>query len=669
MTLSRGVVYNASWLAGLARWRYDPWPALGASPALDLVSLESPWVYLLLQGWWYLTPPLVVLLGGSLVLSLYEVWGPRGGGRERGALPLWPKPPGGEPQLVLGEQHHPIEAVAVSRPSWLVLPARGLYCGVAIFGAVGSGKTSACMRPFAQQLFSWGAGSERALGGLVLEVKGDFCHDVRSVMEAAGRGEDYLELGIGGQWAWNPLDAPEMDSYSLAYQIASLLNQLFGKGKEPFWQMAYTNLARWVIELHRLPGRGGGWVTLQDVYRCAIDPELFGQRIEETAAGIFRANLLRCSIPAAQLVQLPDALRAWGWQPEPDGKTVSTSCTRERLDALRELGLDPEVDAPEAFAGGVDDNARRRMESLATWYEKDWLGMDVKLRTSIVEGLSVFLGLFEDPDVARVFCPPPPRDGMEGGQEDPNGVRTLPRLRALIERGAVLALNMPGASNPALARAVGVFLKAAWLSACLQRPADMARPENADRYWRPAVFLCDEYQQFCTVGEDDPSGDERAFSLSRQARLIPIVAAQSITSLKSATRGGEGWRVLVQSLRTRVFLSLSDSESAKLAAEMCGRVQRMKPSYTLTESGGRSAVSWIRGGLAAAKGSVGVSKSYKQEREALFEATVFQHLDTCQAIAQPFDGRKALTARRVYLKPHFLPRQRGYFEAVRRGEL
>ena len=67
----------------------------------------------------------------------------------------------------------------------------------------------------------------------------------------------------------------------------SLLNQLFGKGKEPFWQQAYTNLVRWIIELHRvLPG---GWVTLQDVYHCAIDKELFAKKIQQ--AQTYVANM------------------------------------------------------------------------------------------------------------------------------------------------------------------------------------------------------------------------------------------------------------------------------------------------------------------------------------------------------------------------------------------
>ena len=65
------------------------------------------------------------------------------------------------------------------------------------------------------------------------------------------RGDDYLEIGLGGSWQWNPLDDPLLDSYSLAYGVASLINQLFGKSREPFWQQAYTNLVRWIVELHR----------------------------------------------------------------------------------------------------------------------------------------------------------------------------------------------------------------------------------------------------------------------------------------------------------------------------------------------------------------------------------------------------------------------------------
>ena len=215
------------------------------------------------------------MLAGSFTLSVWRVWfQPLVRLRRRGRLPKWPASPNDDaPSLVIGELHHPTAPQESERPSWLVIPETGLYTGVLIVGAVGTGKTTSCMYPFARQLLSWQADDpRRRAAALVLEVKGDFCHQVRGILDDAGRGEDYLELGLGGSWQWNPLDDPLLDSYSLAYSVASLINQLFGKSREPFWQQAYTNLVRWIVELHRL--LPGGWVTLRDVYRCTVDAEL-----------------------------------------------------------------------------------------------------------------------------------------------------------------------------------------------------------------------------------------------------------------------------------------------------------------------------------------------------------------------------------------------------------
>ena len=91
------------------------------------------------------------------------------------------------------------------------------------------------MRPFAQHILSWQAKElQLRAAALVLEVKGDFCHDIRQILADEGREDDYIELGMDGRWQWNPLSTKVLDSYSLAYTVSSLLNQLFGKGKEPF---------------------------------------------------------------------------------------------------------------------------------------------------------------------------------------------------------------------------------------------------------------------------------------------------------------------------------------------------------------------------------------------------------------------------------------------------
>ncbi len=655
-----------------ARWRYRPWPELGEAPVLDLVAAQDPALYWALRAWVWLLPAAAVAVAGSFALAAWDVWGPRlraGGGRSR--LPAWPL--GGdeaEPAIVVGEQHHPVDPVEVQRPEWLTVPAHGLFTGTAIFGATGSGKTAACMRPFVVQLFSWQAGDEqRRCSGLVLEVKGDFCHQVRDVLAGCGREGDYVELGIGSDSQWNPLDSPSVDSYSLAYQIASLLAQLFGKGKDPFWQQASTNLLRNIIELHRI--HGARWVTLRDLYRCAIDSGRLMGTIEAARSEILGEAPMRVRLEAAAFRAHMGELGEHGpWHPDGDG--YEAPMTRDLLDLLENAGLDWERVLPDAPA--VPGDAAGRLEAFEVWLKHDWANLKPDLRTSIVEGVSSFLGLFDSPDVARVFCPGPPlppggpaAPGTTFSGEVPGLLKRLPPLRDLIEGGKVLCLNMPVAGNDALARVAGVMLKTAWLKAALGRPADMAA--DPGRYFRPAVFLCDEYQSFATVGEDDPAGDEKAFPLTRQSRVIPIVATQSLASLQSVTRGGAAWKTLLQSFRTRIFLSLSDTDSCRLASEMCGTVERIKASWSFNESSGRAAISLLSGRAGGARGSVGAGRSYQSRREARFHPADFQGLNTCEAIVLPFDGQATMPARRVYLKPWFLPADLGYWDAVRQGRL
>ena len=603
---------------------------------------------------------------------------------------------------MIGEVHHPVEAREIFNPSWLTIPERGLYTGVAIFGAVGSGKTSACMHPFAKQLLGWQAGNpQMRAAALMLEVKGDFCHDIRRILIDAGRGKDYIELGMNGRWQWNPLSAWWLDSYSLAYTVSSLLNQLFGKGKEPFWQQAYTNLVRWIIELHRIfPER---WVTLQQVYRCAIDPDLFAAKIEQAEAWSDELNRGTVFIPEVVYQAHIMTLAEWLWKDIPGTEEVRAAYSRPMLKKLDELKLTYRV----VWDPGPGDEVRERVEAVKRWFVNDWQTLDNKVKSSIVEGVSVFLAMFDMPDVAKVFCPGPPEvpddpqaiaiqagvamraargaqelnkkpDGGEGDKPAPTsippveeervaGPRHLSPLYELIERGKVLALNMPAGSNPALARAVGVMLKNAWLQALLMRPTKMK--ESPGVYFRPAVFICDEYQAFASVGEDDPSGDEKSFALTRQCRCIPIVATQSISSLRSVLGSSEAWRSLLQTLRTRIFLSLSDDASAKIASEMCGQVAKIKGSYTISETSKRAEVSPLSGRAGGGGGSIGATKSFREQREAVFHPRDFTLLSNCQAICLPYDGSQSLEPRRVYLKPHYLPLDYSYWRAKEAGRL
>ena len=662
---------------GAIWWRFLPFPAAGADPVVGLLAGRSPLLYEAARLWHYLAPGIALVGAWAVLQGVGRVWfesRSRTGGV--GRLPAWPLTRGDPgPALVVGEVHHPVALREVENPGWLVVPERGLYTGMLICGAVGSGKTSACMRPFAKQLLSWQADDPaRRMAGLVLEVKGDFCYQVRDVLVEAKRGGDYVELGLGGRWSWNPLGAHWLDSYSLAYTIASLINQLFGKGHEPFWQQAYTNLVRWIIELHRM--RPGGWVTLQDVYRCTIEPQRIVtilDEVEKTAGGDFL--YLKGGAARELRTQNADLARVFTLSQSKDrpGEWVA-AWSEETEQALRDLNGEWEMDR----VHGIGRAGRLRLAAVRRWYTHDWSKLDKKVATTIVEGLAVFLSVFDLPEIAEVFCPPDPNAraavpkgdaAAAGGSARAVAVdrRPLPPLDEVIESGKVLALNMPAGTNAALARAVGVMLKQSWLQTLLRRPAAMHA--DPSRVFRPAMFLCDEYQAFATVGEDDPSGDEKAFAMTRQCRLVPIVATQSISSLRAVLGQGEAWRALLQTLRTRVFLSLSDDASAQLASGICGQVARMKASYTVSEQTQRASASVLTGAAGGGAGSVGASKAFTEKREPLFHPRDFTILGNCQAIVQTYDGQQAHDATRCYLKPDFLPRELGYWRARDAGKL
>ena len=281
------------------------------------------------------------------------------------------------------------------------------------------------MHPFAKQLLSWQADDpEKRAAALMLEVKGDFCHDIRSILDKAGRGDDYLEIGMGGLWKWNPLSAWWLDSYSLAYTVASLLNQLFGKGKEPFWQQAYTNLVRWIIELHRvLPEQ---WVTLQQVYQCAIDPDLFAAKIKQAEAWSAELNTGEVFIPFEKWDEKMVEVGEWQWVAVrgESGKEMRADWSPELEQKLKKLAIQPRI----VWEPGAGDDVRERVAAVKRWFDNDWQKLDNKIKSSIVEGVSVFLAMFDMPDVAAVFCPPPPEVS-----DDPRRIGPKARAAMLAE--------------------------------------------------------------------------------------------------------------------------------------------------------------------------------------------------------------------------------------------
>jgi hypothetical protein len=151
-----------------------PW--LADDPILVLVAVYRPALYrtryVAYLTLLFSTPYLV----SSVLWSLAYIFvNGRAKDTVPGRLPPYPAPEGREQLfVVLGEQHHPLKPIPVETPTWLTIPERGLFTGIAVIGAVGSGKTTGCLHPYADQVLGYRrTDPQRRIGGLVLEVKGD----------------------------------------------------------------------------------------------------------------------------------------------------------------------------------------------------------------------------------------------------------------------------------------------------------------------------------------------------------------------------------------------------------------------------------------------------------------------------------------------------------------
>ena len=143
-----------------------------------------------------------------------------------------------------------------------------------------------------------------------------------------------------------------------------------------------------------------------------------------------------------------DAGSAWPeWRPDEDAYVHPHDAALEAF--LKNQGIPYQIDGTVPDAMWHD--RRQQLEAVKRWYFGNWVRLEPRLRSSIVEGIVVFLSLFDDnPRVKHTFCPP--KDTYDPAA-NPDGIHgiPLPPLAELIEQGKVIALNFPIAMNPGLA--------------------------------------------------------------------------------------------------------------------------------------------------------------------------------------------------------------------------
>ncbi len=188
-------------------------------------------------------------------------------GAVKGA-PVWPE--SGSLQLVIGEIHEK-DGARKERPEWLIMDKNGLYTGIIIFGSTGTGKTSACAYPFFDQLAKYKKESlDERIGGLILDVKGDFWEEAVLIMKRSGREEDIVIIGPDSGYYFNPVHYPRLDAKIIAERLYSVLENMNSNDgrQDSFWKDKSINLLSNALSLIRLCL---GYVTLSDIYEIISD--------------------------------------------------------------------------------------------------------------------------------------------------------------------------------------------------------------------------------------------------------------------------------------------------------------------------------------------------------------------------------------------------------------
>ena len=374
------------------------YPVRETDPMLRLIALERPAIYQALvwsySFFLYSTPSLIFsVLFSFIYVHFYRADVQQSAGR----LPPYPDPrTRTDLSLVIGEVHRHLVPLPSAQPRWFSLPERGLYTGIAVFGSIGSGKTLGLVLPAMRQLFAYRADNPaRKLSGIVLEVKGDLCRHLKKILRECGREQDYVEVSLDGDLRYNPLNN-SLDPYAQAFNIASIITAIWGKGKEPFWQQSYTDLVRYVILLHRVRD---GYVTLVDIFRTVISSGQLEELLIEVGARFSMVSYIGVSPQVYQ--DNRELLAQLGFQHDADSELYVAPWT-EQLEQL--LATSTNAEFAVYVRGMADPEMHRRFESVQYWYWEHWKFFRSEVKTSIIQGIAVFLSLFEtDPQVRRVL--------------------------------------------------------------------------------------------------------------------------------------------------------------------------------------------------------------------------------------------------------------------------
>ena len=165
---------------------------------------------------------------------------------------------------------------------------------------------------------------------------------------------------------------------------------------------------------------------------------------------------------------------------------------------------------------------------------------------------------------------------------------------------------------------------------------------------KKSVFICDEYDKYCTKTDSD------FFSVSREAQCINIVSTQSYSSLKNTLKDEACVKVIVQNLINKIWFRTDDIFTIEEAQKQLGKEDKQKISRTISENAQETHFSYITNTLNSRNSNISETFNSYSQNDFIYDTNFFtQNLETFTALTFLSDGNKIFKPQKIILFPYF----------------
>ena len=280
------------------------------------------------------------------------------------------------------------------------------------------------------------------------------------------------------------------------------------------------------------------------------------------------------------------------------------------------------------ISGKLNKNIIYELNTSLDFFQKEFFTLDPRTKGILISEVTRITNTFiSDYNVLQTFCPPKEKLNFSGFNE-------------VLEKGKIVVLNMNISEYSILSKIIAAYLKLDFQSEVMQN--------LAKNNIKKSVFICDEYDKYCTKTDSD------FFSVSREAQCINIVSTQSYSSLKNTLKDEACVKVIVQNLINKIWFRTDDIFTIEEAQKQLGKEDKQKISRTISENAQETHFSYITNTLNSRNSNISETFNSYSQNDFIYDTNFFtQNLETFTALTFLSDGNKIFKPQKIILFPYF----------------